>query len=466
MSSYYLAIDIGASSGRHILGFLQDGKLQYEEIYRFSNGLIDKNGELCWDLEALFREIVTGLKKCKELGKIPVSLGIDTWGVDFVLLDSKDQVLGTTVSYRDSRTNGMDSVVYKCITELELYERTGIQKQMFNTIYQLMAIKQKKPELLNNATSMLMIPDYFHFLLTGNKVMEYTNATTTQLVSPITKNWDYELLDKLGFKKDLFPTLSQPGTRVGSLKKEFVEELGFDCEIILPATHDTGSAVMAVPTRDDDAIYISSGTWSLMGIERMVPDSSILSKDANFTNEGGYGYRFRYLKNIMGLWMIQSLKKELKDSYTFEELCTMAANTTISSIVDCNDASFLNPKSMILAVQEFCQQTNQEIPERAEQLAAVIYNSLASCYGETVKEIEAITNREYSCIHIVGGGANAEYLNKLTAKATKKEVFAGPTEATALGNLLAQMIEHGDFKNLEEARGCIRDSFLLTHYEP
>lgn len=464
MQNYYLAIDIGASSGRHILGFVENGQIKYEEIYRFSNGLVKKQGELCWELDKLFYEILEGLKKCKELGKSPVSVSIDTWGVDFVLLDHEDKILGNTVGYRDARTANMDECVYQIINEEDLYKRTGIQKQIFNTIYQLMAIKKKKPEILENAKSMLMIPDYFHFLLTGNKVMEYTNATTTQLVSPITKEWDYELIEMLGYKKELFIPLSQPGTVVGKLKKELVEAIGFDCEVILPATHDTGSAVMAVPNTKKDVIYISSGTWSLMGIERMEADCSLKSMNANFTNEGGYNYRFRYLKNIMGLWMIQSLKKELHDVYSFQELCNMAEDAKINSLVDCNDDSFLNPESMIDAVQDYCRKAGGRVPDKPDELAAVIYNSLAMCYGETILEIEAIAGKKYDCIHIVGGGANAEYLNKLTAKATKKEVITGPTEATAIGNLLAQMIQKGEFENLDKARECVADSFPLIHY--
>lgn len=465
MKNYYLAIDIGASSGRHILGLVEDGQITYEEVYRFSNGLVKKDNELCWDLEQLFHHIIAGLKKCKEIGKIPVSVGIDTWGVDFILLDSEDKILGNTVGYRDDRTNGMDECVYKVISEDDLYKRTGIQKQIFNTIYQLMAVKQKNPEYMEKATSLLTIPDYFHYLLTGKKVMEYTIATTTQLVNPNSKEWDYELIEMLGYNKELFGPLAQPGTVVGNLREELAKEIGFDLEVILPASHDTGSAVMAVPSTKKDTIYISSGTWSLMGIERLDADCSIKSKNANFTNEGGYDYRFRYLKNIMGLWMIQSLKKELNDAYSFAELCDMAEKSNISSIVDCNDNTFLSPDSMIEAVKEYCRSAGGVVPETPSDLAAVIYNSLAMCYGETVLEIEALTGIKYDCIHIVGGGANADYLNKLTAKSTKKQIIAGPTEATALGNLLAQMIQKGEFKDLDEARECIARSFPLKCYK-
>ena len=288
MEKYYLAIDIGASSGRHMLASVADGKMQLEEIYRFPNGMDNVNGTLCWDVKRLFTEIKNGLKKCKELGKIPVSMGIDTWAVDYVLLDKDDRILGDTVGYRDSRTDGMDQKVYEVISQSALYERTGIQKQMFNTIYQLMAVKEQHPEYMEQAESLLMIPDYFQFLLTGVKKMEYTNATSTQLIDPKTNDWDYELIEMLGYNRKMFRPVSMPGTVVGNFTKEIQEEVGFDCKVVLPATHDTGSAVLSVPTNDDNAIYISSGTWSLMGIERKEADCSMASMQANFTNAVSY----------------------------------------------------------------------------------------------------------------------------------------------------------------------------------
>ena len=338
--------------------------------------------------------------------------------------------------------------MYEKIPLGALYARTGIQKQIFNTIYQLMAVKENYPEQLEQAESMLMIPDYFQFLLTGVKKMEYTNATTTQLVSPQTKDWDYELIDLLGFNRKIFKEISMPGTVVGNFTKEIQEEVGFDCTVVLPATHDTGSAVLAVPTNDDNAIYISSGTWSLMGIERKDADCSMESMRANFTNEGGYDYRFRFLKNIMGLWMIQSVKKEWKEELSFAQICEQASKEEITSLVDCNDDCFLAPKSMIEAVHTFCRESNQQIPETIGDIAAVIYNSLAKCYGETILEIEEITGNTYDTIYVVCGGANAGYLNELTAKYTKKKVSAGPTEATAIGNITVQMLHDGVFTSL------------------
>ena len=465
MEKYYLAVDIGASSGRHMLASMKDGKMQLEEVYRFPNGMDNKNGTLCWDVERLITEIKNGLKKCKEIGKIPVTMGIDTWGVDYVLLDKDDNILGDTVGYRDSRTEGMDEKVYEVIPQDDLYARTGIQKQIFNTIYQLMAVKQSHPEYLEQAETILMIPDYFNFLLTGVKMNEYTEATTGQLISPKTNDWDYELIDMLGYNSKMFLPVSMPGTVVGDFTEEVQKEVGFNCTVVLPATHDTGSAVLAVPTNDDDAVYISSGTWSLMGIERKEADCSMESMKANFTNEGGYDHRFRYLKNIMGLWMIQSVKKEFTEDLSFAEICEMASKETISSIVDCNDDCFLAPKSMIEAVQKFCRDTDQQVPETVGEISSVIYNSLAKCYGDTVEEIEAITGKKYSTIYVVGGGSNAGYLNELTAKYTGRKVSAGPSEATAIGNIIVQMLHDGVFASLPEARTCVKESFDVKMYK-
>ena len=466
MTKYYLAVDIGASSGRLILGHLENGKMVLEDVHRFENGMVKKDGELCWEFDRLFVEIKDGLKKCKELGKIPVSMGVDTWGVDYVLLDEAGQVLGNTVGYRDHRTEGMDEEVYKIIPQEKLYERTGIQKEIFNTIYQLMAVKKKHPEYLEKADTLLHVPDYFHYLLTGKKTCEYTEATTGQLVSPLTKDWDYELIDMLGYPRKMFQKLIMPGTPIGHLTKEVQEEVGFDLEVVAPATHDTGSAVLAVPANDDDFIYISSGTWSLMGLERKEADCSLKSCGMNLTNEGGYGGRFRYLKNIMGLWMIQSVRHEFQDKYGFGEICQMAEEAKdFPSRVDANAQCFLSPENMTKEIQDYCRRTGQQVPETLGQIATVIYTSLAECYARTAKSLEEMTGRTYSRIHIVGGGANAGYLNELTAKATGKEVHAGPTEATAIGNITAQMLEAGEFRSVEEARTAIHQSFDIKIYK-
>ncbi len=481
MSRYYLAVDIGASSGRHILGWLEEGKLKTEEVYRFSNGLTKRNGHLCWNFDQLFREIVAGMKYCKEIGKCPISVAIDTWGVDFVLLDDKDQLIGDTVGYRDRRTEGIDDKVYQIIPEKELYGRNGIQKAIFNSIYQLYAIKEEKPEHLEKAKAYLMTPEYFNFLLTGVKMAEYTIATTSQLVDARTRDWDYELMDRLGFPRDIFMPIHMPGRTVGNLRPELIEEIGYDLKVVLAGSHDTASAVVSVPAEGEDVLYISSGTWSLMGVERSEPDLSSKSQEHNFTNEGGYDYRFRYLKNIMGLWMIQSVRNEVKDGrsgrecsgdesrkteLSFAELCTMAeANSDFPGRVDVNDASFLSPDSMIQAIREYLAKTGQPLPEDLGQLSACIYQSLAECYAGTVKELEEITGKVYPGIHIVGGGSNADYLNRLTAGKTGKTVYAGPAEATAIGNIAVQLLSQGVFENLSQVRGCIYRSFDIREYK-
>ncbi len=462
---YYLAVDIGASSGRHILSHLENGKIILEEIYRFSNGMVEVDGEKVWDSQKLFEDILIGMKKCYELGKIPVSMGIDTWAVDFALLDKEDNLIGKTVGYRDGRTKGMDQEVYKVISQDELYERTGIQKQIFNTIYQLMAVKMKKPQELADAKTMLLIPDYFNFLLTGRKVTEYTNASTTQLLHPETKEWDFELIDMLGFPRDIFTEIKLPGTIVGELTEEIQKKVGFCCKVVLPATHDTGSAVVAVPSNEEDVLYISSGTWSLMGTELKEAICTKESMEKNLTNEGGYDYRFRYLKNIMGMWMINSAKKEIADDMSYADICSMASKTTIASIVPANDDRFLAPKNMTEEVKDACRESGQQVPEGIAEVAAVIYHSLAKCYADTMNEIEEITGKKYDCIHIVGGGSNAVYLNELTAKACGKTVYTGPTEATAVGNVAAQMIAAGELADLKSARECIFHSFKINKYE-
>ncbi len=466
MNPYYLAIDIGASSGRHILGHLEEGRMVLEEIHRFPNGMVERDGENVWDVDELFTQIKAGMKKCGEAGKIPVSVGVDTWGVDFVLLDKEGRRVGNAVAYRDGRTKGMDEEVYKIIPEDELYARTGIQKAIFNTVYQLMALRINKPEQLTKAETLLMMPDYFHYLLSGAAAAEYTEATTGQLVSPDTKDWDMELIRRLGYPEKIFRKLVTPGTELGCLTEAVQREVGYNCRVVVPATHDTGSAVLAVPAEGDHNLYISSGTWSLMGTELMKADCSPESKRHNLTNEGGYDYRFRYLKNIMGLWMIQSVKKEIGGSLSFGEICEQASRCTISSIVDCNDDRFLAPANMTKEVQAACGESGQQVPEGIAEVAGVIYNSLAKCYAKTKQEIQEMTGQTYDCIHIVGGGANADYLNRLTAAAAGIPVYAGPTEATAIGNLAAQMIASGELKGLREARACVRHSFPIKEYLP
>lgn len=465
MPVYYLAIDIGASSGRHMLGSVENGKIVMEEMYRFENGMIKKDGQLCWDYEKLFSHIKAGIRKCKEAGKIPVSMGIDTWGVDYVLLDEQDQVIGEMVGYRDKRTDGMDEEVYRIIPETELYRRTGTEKMMFNTIFQLMAVKKYQPEYMEKAKSLLFVPDFFHFLLTGVKVNEYTEASTSQLLDAQTRTWDDKLIEKLGFKREIFQRIAMPGENLGKIRQSLAEEFGFTMDVVLPCTHDTGSAILAVPANDDDYVFISSGTWSLLGVERDTPDCSEISRVNSFTNEGGYDWKICYLRNIMGLWMIQSVRHNLDDKYSFARICEEAAGECdFPSRVDVTDNCFMAPDNMIEEIKDYCRRTGQQVPETLGEIASCVYASLAQCYQKTIRGIEKSTGRIYSRIHVVGGGGNADYLNQLTAQITGKEVHVGPTEGTAIGNVIAQMIHNGEFSGKEEARNAIHQSFDVKVY--
>lgn len=479
---YNLAIDIGASSGRHILGHVEDGRIILEEVYRFENRQVRRDGHDCWDIENLWNGILGGLRQCKVLGKIPSTVGIDTWAVDYVLLDSGDAVIGDAVAYRDNRTEGMKEIVNQMIPAGELYSRTGIQYQPFNTIYQLMALKREHPEQLQKAKWLLMIPEYFNFRLTGVKQNEYTNATSTNLVNAEERFWDREIISRLALPNEIFHDLAMPGTVLGNLLPEIQAEVGFDTTMILPATHDTGSAFLAVPAKDDNAVYLSSGTWSLLGVENEKPITTRSSQSQNFTNEGGAWYRYRYLKNIMGLWMIQSIRRELNGvsyvqgkeartaagkQWSFPELITEARKEgDFPSVVDVNQDCFLAPDSMIAAIREECDRTGQRVPQSVGQIMQCVYSSLSLCYRDAIRSLEALTGKYYTSINIVGGGCQDEYLNQCTARATGLPVYAGPVEGTAIGNLIVQMIHAGEFENLQEARDAIRASFEIKEVNP
>lgn len=466
MKKYSIAVDIGASSGRLILGYLENGLLKLDEIYRFENKIVKKGDSFCWEADKLFQEIKNGLKKCNELGIHPDSIGIDTWAVDFVLLDEKDQPLTEAVSYRDPRTNGMMEQVFEKIMKERLYLETGIQFQKFNTIYQLYSIKQNSPEILDQAKSFLMIPDYFNYLLTGKKANEYTNATSTQLVNAFTKKWDHDLLDVLGINKEMFQEIKTPKSVLGTLKEELVSELGFDLQVILPATHDTGSAVIAVP-EEDESIYISSGTWSLIGVENYFPICVTKALDYNFTNEGGMDYQYRFLKNIMGLWMIQEVKRNYYDEYSFAELVELAREAKdYKAIVNVNDDRFLKPENMIEEIMNYCIETEQSIPSTPGEVAKCVFDSLAESYQEAVSEIEEIFEKKFEKINVIGGGCQNKMINQLIADVTGKEVYAGPVEATAIGNIAAQLMTLGEINNIKEARSIIKDSFEVKKYLP
>lgn len=467
MEKYFLAVDIGASSGRHILSHMEDGKIVLEEVFRFENGMTEIDGHKCWDSELLFSHIKEGMKKCAELGKIPCYMGIDTWGVDYVLVDREGKRIGNAVGYRDDRTTGIDREVYQIIPEKELYARTGIAKQVFNTIYQLMALKKENPEQLLAAETLLLSPDYYNFLLTGKRASEYTIASTGQLVSPETKDWDYELIRMLGLPEKIFTPLQKPGTILGGLSDDVKAEIGYDCQVVMVTSHDTASAVLAVPSKTADFAYISSGTWSLLGVELENAICNEQSREANFTNEGGYDYKYRFLKNIMGLWMIQSVRNEMNKAYSFAQLCAMAEEVKdFPSRVDVDEHRFFAPDSMIEEIRNACGESGQPVPETPGELATVVYQSLADCYKKSLRNLEAMTGKTYPAVNIVGGGANADYLNQLTANATGKTVYAGPTEATAIGNIVCQMLACGDLPSVAEARACIFDSFAVKTFTP
>lgn len=454
--NYYLAIDIGASSGRHIVGWLENGVLKTEEIYRFKNGTETKGGHLIWNTERLFAEVVNGLKRAKEIGKIPSYIGIDTWAVDYALLDKEDKLIGEVFAYRDSRTIKSSEAVHRQISFYELYQRTGIQFQTFNTIYQLYA--DKLSGKMDRAESMLMLPDYLNFLLTGVKKQEYTNATSTGLVNAQTHGWDADILEITGLCGKLFGELSQPGTIVGELSEEIQRELGYNATVILPATHDTALAVLAAPI-DGGSPYLSSGTWSLLGIEQSVAHTDCESRKANYSNEGSINYNFRYQKNIMGLWLIQSVRKEL-GNLSFETLTQMARCKENCGIIDVNDNRFLSPKNMMDEINKALGKSLS-----SASIMRVIYDSLAKSYADAIKELETNTGKVYKTLNIIGGGSQDSLLNEMTAKATGKKVITGPTEATAIGNLIMQMIGAGELKDLSEARQIIKKSFEIKEVQ-
>lgn len=462
--AYYLAVDIGASSGRHILANVENGRIGLEEIYRFPNGQRpDADGMLVWDTDALFSHVVAGIAKCAEIGKIPVSVGIDTWGVDFVLIDAEGNRVGKTVGYRDARTEKSYETIDALIPPEEMYARTGLQRQNFNTVCQLVAVKRDHPEWLERADALLMMADYLQFRLTGVKVCDYTNASTTQLLDGARRDWDRELIAKLALPEKIFLPLSMPGRTVGSLKDEIAEAVGFNCKVVLPPTHDTASAVAAVPGKGENVLYLSSGTWSLIGTELAEPISNEAARSLNWTNEGGYGGSIRFLKNIMGLWMIQEIKREFDaagEVKSWNEIESLAETSRCDAIVDCDDSAFFAPRSMCQAIAEKVGRDDLTLGDYAR----IVYRSLAARYARACEELEHITGRRFDTLNIVGGGSKNGYLNRLTAQACARTVLAGPTEGTAIGNLLVQMIANGDFTSLADARDAVRESFDIVEF--
>ena len=452
MHTYYLAIDIGASSGRHILSHIENEKLVLEEIYRFENNLVADGNGLIWDIKSLFSNVLNGIKKCKEIGKIPKSIAIDTWGVDYVLLDENKTEIKPCYCYRDSRTNAVVDEVESLVSPARLYEKTGIQKQNFNTIYQLYA--DKKSGRLHNAKYFLMIPEYLSFKLTGEIKNEYTNATTTGLVNAKAKTWDTDIIYALGLTEVLLPPLSLPSSLVGELSDDIQKAVGFNCAVLFAPSHDTASAVCACPMTDND-LYISSGTWSLIGTEITEPILNDNARKLNFTNEGGIDYRFRFLKNYMGMWLFQNIRRNLNKSMTYDEMMELAKSSNSYKYFDVNDSTLVAPKNMIDAIGKLIG---------SDDLGLILnsaYHSLAKSYSEAVTEIEAVTGKQFYAIHIVGGGCQDKYLNALTRDYTGKSVTAGPVEATATGNIVSQIM-HDKKISLAAARDLIKNSFDIT----
>lgn len=456
--TYHLAVDIGASSGRTILGSVEKGKLKLEEVYRFENYIKDENGTLVWDIKHLVKEVIKSIAKCREIGKIPQTVAVDTWGVDYVLIDENGKEILPAVSYRDDRTNFVQEEISKLVFQKELYGRTGIQKQNFNTIYQLYC--DKKSGKLDNAKYFLMIPDYIAYKLTGVMKNEYTNATTTNLVNAKTKTWDYEVIDRLGIKKDIFFELSQPKTEIGSFNEETKRAVGFDCKVICAPSHDTASAVCACPV-DDKSVYISSGTWSLIGTENTEPVLSDEAMNANFTNEGGINYRFRFLKNIMGMWLFQNIRRNLDKKFTYDDMMNLAMQSTYCEKIDPNAPEFIAPENMIDAVKKYLKNDTLAL----DSVINSVYHSLAQSYADAVLEIEKISGKSIETINIVGGGSKDKYLNSLTRKYTGKKVLAGPVEATATGNIICQFTYADENLTLEKARELVKNSLDIKEVE-
>lgn len=446
-----LAIDIGASSGRHILGSVENGKIVLTEIYRFENGIKDENGTLVWDIERLLSEVKNGLKKCREIGKIPKTIAIDTWGVDYVLLDENKKEIFPCVSYRDKRTDGIPSSEDFPISAKRLYNRTGIQTQDFNTIYQLWC--DKKSGKLENARHFLMMPDYLSFKLTGKIANEYTNATTTGLVNAESKGWDKKILSMLDIDESLFLPLCNPGTVLGEFSKNIQSELGFNSTVIFAPSHDTASAVAACPL-DEKSVYISSGTWSLVGTENTFPVLTSEAQKVNFTNEGGAEYRFRFLENIMGMWLFQNIRKELGKKYTYDEMMIMAMKSDYKKAFSPNLPSLVAPESMLASIRTALGEENLSLANALKS----VYISLAKSYDKAIKDIEKICRKQIENIIIVGGGSKDKYLNRLTSEITGKKVFTGLSEATALGNIAVQIMYDKKI-SLTEARQVIKQSF-------
>jgi rhamnulokinase len=471
----YLAIDLGAESGRVMAGLWNGKTIRLEEVHRFPNGPVYFGGSLRWDVVRLWAEIQSGLAlAAKKYGKSIVSVGADTWGVDYVLLNRHDEMLGQPYAYRDARTNGMMERAFRKVPRSEIFAQTGLQFMQFNSLFQLLAAKQHTPELLDATDCLLFMPDFIHWALCGSRVAEFTIASTSQCLNPLTRNWATGLLKKFGLPARMFPEVVPPGTRLGALRPGVADRTGLHkVNVVAPPAHDTASAVAGVPTANTGKAnwaYLSSGTWSLMGAEVNKASLSARTQELNLTNEGGLDGTYRLLKNIMGLWLVQQCKRAFDArgrEYEYGQLAQMAAKASaLRSIVNPDDSRFLNPPDMPKAIQDFCRETKQPVPKTEGELVRCAYESLALKYREVLGWLEELTGNRIEVIHIVGGGSKSAILNQFTADACQRPVIAGPVEATAMGNLLVQVRASGELASLAEMREVVRKSGDVATYRP
>ncbi len=465
-----LAFDFGASSGRCILGTLENGKILMEEVHRFSNDPVKVHDTMYWDTLRLFYEIKQGIIKAKHKSNFQ-SIGIDTWGVDFGLIDEHGVLLENPIHYRDDRTLEMQEEVFKLIGKEKLYKKTGIQFENFNTIFQLYSLVKNRPWILDRTKTLLLTPDLFNYFLTGVKKSEYSIASTTQLMSVLNRNWSEEILKKLSIPKDIFTEIISTGDIVGTLQQSICDELGVSpVPVVAVAEHDTQSAVVSVPTLEDDFIFISSGTWSLFGTELKEPIVNEKAVKYNISNEGGYGNTTTLLKNIIGLWLVQESRRQWQregKEFSFGELENLANKAEkFQSFIDPDAPEFVTAGDIPKRIREFCKKTGQKIPETEGDIICCINQSLALKYRYTLGQIEECTGKKYSKINMIGGGIQSSLLCQMTASANNKEVIAGPVEATALGNIAVQLMAIGEIKDIKEARKIISNSGDTKVYKP
>lgn len=467
----FLAFDIGASGGRAIIGKLKDDIISLKEIYRFYNGMTLIHGRYHWDIFRIFEDVKKGLKEAAAQNEIPSSIGVDTWGVDYGLLDEAGHILNLPYAYRDHRTDSAMDEVFRIIPKQELYNLTGIQFLQFNTVFQLHAAVRDRLPIMGLARDLLFIPDLLNYLLTGVKKSEFSFATTSQLYNPRTKAWAPEIFEKIGVPIDIMQDIVSPGTVLGKLTQDISGETGMpSVDVIAVASHDTGSAIASIPAEDEYFAYISSGTWSLMGIESKTPVISQKSLAFNFTNEGGVEETFRVLKNIMGLWLIQECKRSWADAgadFSYPALVKMAASSkSFKTLIDPDHPLLLNPANMPEAISSLAEKAKQPALDNPGEFSRCIFESLAFRYQQTLEELKQISDKDIRKIHIIGGGSQNELLCQFTANATGLPVVAGPAEGTALGNIMVQAMAQGKIKSLAEIRRIIRNSFEFKKYVP